>query len=306
MHKILITGGSGLLGRELTKLLHAGGHEVAWLSRKKTSPSSKGDGRMPERIFQWDIARQYIDPEALLWSDVLIHLAGEGIAEKRWTNARKQVIIESRTRTTQLLVDAMAALPTKKHIVIAASAIGYYGPSTDERVETDAAGEGFLAYSVNEWEKATAQFRNVALRTVILRIGIVLAPESGAYPELLLTKWMRVLPLLGGGAQMYPWIHIKDVTRIMQFAIDHPLDGVYNAVSPNPVSQGAIMKTYSRVKGGYYLRIPAPTFVLRLILGEMADMVLLTQQVSAKKIMDAGYQFVLPDIHDAIVDLEKK
>jgi uncharacterized protein (TIGR01777 family) len=197
-------------------------------------------------------------------------------------------------------------LPAKKHVVIAASAIGYYGPSHTESVETDEPGKGFLAYSVSLWEQATARFQEVAVRTVILRIGIVLSSEGGAYPELLRTKMLRILPLLGGGKQMYPWIHIDDVTGIMMHALQNPINGIYNAVSPNPVTQGEIMRTFAKVAGGIYLRIPVPTFGLRIILGEMADMVLLTQQVSPRKILQKGYQFQYPDIHDAITDIEKK
>lgn len=306
MQHILITGGSGLLGRAITAQLHALGYRVAWMSRRIRPAGNSKDLALPDKVFLWNPESGHLDPEALSWSDVIIHLAGEGIADKRWTPKRKQVIIESRTKTTALLVAAMRELPEKKHLVIAASAIGFYGPSEKMLLESDLTGEGFLAYSVSEWEKATANFKDVALRAVTFRIGIVLSKNGGAYPQLLQTAMIRVLPSLGNGKQMYPWIHVDDVVDMVLFAISHPVSGTFNAVSPNPVTQAAIMNTYGDVTSGWYLKIPVPKFIIRLLLGEMADMVLLTQMVSAEKIITAGYKFKFPDINAAIRDLEKK
>lgn len=297
MQKVLITGGSGLIGSSLTKLLQQKGHEVAWLSRGNTAPEGV-------KIFKWDVIAGTLDTNAIAWADVLVHLAGEGIAEKRWTNTRKKQIIDSRTKSTEMLIDAMKLHPGKIHTVVAASAIGFYGETTTTSVTEDAPlGVGFLSESVNLWEAATAKFASTGARLVTVRIGVVLSLKGGALKEIVQTAGLRVLPVMGNGKQIYSWIHIHDVASILAYAIEQPIKGIFNAVAPNPVSQQALVAHYKQTKHKWYLLMPVPSFGLRLLLGEMADAVLFNQNISANKIQSAGFKFQFPDIEAALTDL---
>ncbi len=297
MKRVLIAGGSGLIGKELTTLLQAAGYEVAWLSR-----SSSKTQAVP--CYAWDIEQQTIDERAIAWADILIHLAGEGIAAKRWTKRRKQEIITSRTASTNLLLQAMLRVPNRIQTVIAASAVGYYG-NTAHLVQEDAqAGSGFLAESVLQWETSTQLFAQTGARCVTLRIGVVLSRKGGAYRELTQTAGMRILPVLGNGKQVYPWIHIQDVAKIFLFAIEQGISGTFNAVAPNPIHQKKLMQTIGATKGGLYIYAPAPAFGLRLVLGEMADAVLISQHVSSAKLENAGYRFDFPTIEAAVQQIE--
>ena len=297
MQRVLISGGSGLIGRQLTQLLLQNGYEVAWLSR--------GNKGMPGvRMFKWDVATGYIDDAALTWPTVLVHLAGEGIADKRWTEKRKQAIIQSRAASTELLIRKMLQFPGYIKTVIAASAIGFYGQTKQTPVsESETSGKGFLSESVKIWEEATAQFVSTGARLVQLRIGIVLANEGGAYKELLQTEKFRVLPVMGSGKQQYSWIHIQDVTGIFLYAMTNPLEGVFNAVAPYPVTQKQLMQEYQSVSKQWHLLMPVPAFGLKLLLGEMSDVVLMHQLVSSNKIEQAGYQFKYGTINSALKNL---
>ena len=297
MKKVLISGGSGLIGRHLTGILLQNGYEVAWLSR---SVKPLKDVKM----YKWDVDAGYIDPEAILWADVLVHLAGESIAGKRWTAKRKQEIIESRTKSTELLITAMQQNNHQIGQVVAASAIGFYGETGDLPVdETNASGNGFLSESVRQWENATTKFSALGINLVTLRIGIVLAENGGALKEIVQTKSLRVLPIMGSGKQIYAWIHIQDVGQIMLYSIQQKLTGVYNAVAPHPVSLKSIIQHYKQVSGKWYLQMPVPAFALKLVLGELSAVVLTGQNVSCAKIQSAGYQFSFPDITSALTQI---
>lgn len=297
MKRVLIAGGSGLVGRELTGVLQSAGYEVAWLSRTPGMVNGV-------KCYAWDIKRQVIDEQAIQWANILIHLAGEGIAAKRWTKKRKQEIISSRTASTSLLVQALQRIPNQIHTIVAASAIGFYG-NTNGIVREDAPnGTGFLAESVAQWESATKQFAEIGIRCVRLRIGVVLSQHGGAYRELTQTSKLRVLPILGGGKQWYPWIHIHDLVNICLFAIERKIEGIYNAVAPHPVTQKELMHAIGRTKGGLFFYAPAPAFGLRLFLGEMADAVLISQQVSSAKLENAGFRFDFPTVEMAVQQIE--
>lgn len=299
MKKVLISGGSGLIGRHLTRFLLQNGYEVAWLSRS-VKPQKE------VKIFKWDVDAAYVDPEAIIWADVLIHLAGESIAGKRWTTKRKQEIIESRTKSTELLISAMQQHNHHIEQVVAASAIGFYGETGVTAVdETHAAGNGFLSDSVLQWEKATAKFSALGVNLITLRIGIVLAENGGALKEIVQTKSLRVLPVMGSGKQIYAWIHIQDVAQIMLYCLQQKLSGVYNAVAPHPISLKSLIQHYQQVSGRWYLQMPVPAFALQLILGELSAVVLTGQNVSCAKIQSAGYQFIFPEITSALQQIIK-
>lgn len=299
MKKVLISGGSGLIGRHLTGFLLQKGYEVAWLSRS-VKPQKE------VKMFKWDVDAADIDPEAIVWADVLIHLAGESIAGKRWTTKRKQEIIESRTKSTELLISAMQQNNHHIEQVVAASAIGFYGETGITAVdETHAAGNGFLSESVRQWEKATAKFSALGVNLITLRIGIVLAENGGALKEIVQTKSLRVLPVMGSGKQIYAWIHIQDVAQIMLYCLQQKLSGVYNAVAPHPISLKSLIQHYQQVSEKWYLQMPVPAFALQLALGELSAVVLTGQNVSCAKIQSAGYQFSFPDITSALQQIIK-
>lgn len=293
MQKVLITGGSGLLGRALTQTLQQKGYEVAWLGRRANNADTV-------KQFQWNIEKGQIDTEAIAWADVLIHLAGTPIADKRWTKKRKADIVFSRVQSTKLLIESMQRTPHHIHTVIAASAVGWYGHAPVPADEQTPAGTGFLSDSVHAWEQATDAFAQAASRFVRLRIGVVLAPDGGAYPELTQTAGLRTLPVIGGGKQHVPWIHVEDIIGMFVFAIEHPISGTFNGVAPKAVPQKELMHLIGNAKGGWYFYAPVPVFFIRALLGELADTVLIDQQVSAEKIMTAGYRYVYPECHLAI------
>ncbi|MCS5490757.1 TIGR01777 family oxidoreductase [Algoriphagus limi] len=293
MKNILITGGSGLIGRRITQLLEKKGLEVAWLSRSSQVRKS----------FQWDISKQKLDPEAMEWADAVIHLAGAGVADKRWTPERKKEILDSRVKSTQLLYSAIEKAENKPTTFISASAVGYYGFNTGAALvdENSPAGHDFLAEVVVAWEQEVKKIENLNLRTVLLRIGIVLDAEGGALGEMLKPP---VAAPLGNGDQWMSWIHIEDLARMFVFALDKTtLQGVYNAVGPQPATNQLLTQEAARAKGKPYLGIGVPGFLLRLVSGEMAAMVLGGNRVSCQKIQKAGFEFEFDQLQDALKDL---
>lgn len=296
MKNILITGGSGLIGRKITELLENRGMEVAWLSR-----STQG-----RKYFQWNISKHELDPEAMEWADAVIHLAGAGVADERWSPERKKQILDSRVKSTRLLYDAIEKATEKPTTFISASAVGYYGFNTGTALvdENSSAGHDFLAEVVVAWEQEVKKIENLNLRTVLLRIGIVLDAEGGALGEMLKPP---VAAPLGNGDQWMSWIHIEDLARMFLFALDKTtLQGVYNAVGPNPATNQLLTQEAARAKGKPYIGIGVPGFVLRLVLGEMAAMVLGGNRVSCQKIQKAGFEFEFEDLKEALKDLFKK
>ena len=298
MQKILITGGSGLIGRRLTEILVAGGYQINWLSRsKKTIPGVT--------VFLWDIDKGFLEESAFSGVDVIIHLAGEGIADERWTTSRKKMIIESRTKSTDLLIKKLREIPNQIKTVICASAIGFYETNANSIInEENKSGTGFLSESVSIWESSTKNFETLPIKLATIRIGIVLSKKGGAYKELIQTKPIGILPLMGNGKQIYSWIHIDDVCGIFLFVLENKLHGIFNAVAPNQVSQKTIMQTVKKYSKGFQIIVPVPAFGLKLILGEMSNAVLNSQKISGDKIINAGYKFKFPNIEDAINDLE--
>jgi uncharacterized protein (TIGR01777 family) len=292
MKNILITGGSGLVGKKITQLLERKGYAVAWLSRNPSKNSQKS--------FSWNVEKQQIDPEAILWADGIIHLAGEGVADKRWTEARKKAILESRTQSTSLLFQAMEKSQKRPEVFVSASAVGYYGFNTgDETVdEHSSAGNDFLAKVVIAWENEVQKIEKLGIRTVLLRIGIVLDNTGGALVEMLKPP---VAAPLGSGKQWMSWICIDDLARMFLFALEkEEVKGIYNAVGPKPATNEELTQKAAKKVGKPFVGIGVPSFALKLVLGEMAQMVLGGNKVSSKKIRDAGFEFRYPNLEEAL------
>ncbi len=293
MQNILITGGSGLVGQRITTLLEKKGYEVAWLSR---SPQGR-------KTFLWNVEKGEIDSEAMEWADAVIHLAGAGVAEKRWTLERKKLILESRAQSTQVLFSAIEKADNKPSTFISASAVGYYGFNTGTALvdENSPAGNDFLAEVVIAWENEVKKMESLQVRTVLLRIGIVLDAEGGALGEML--KPPLAAPL-GSGDQWMSWIHIEDLARMFVFALEKTtLQGSFNAVGPSPATNQQLTKEAAIAKRKPYVGIGVPAFALKLVLGEMSAMVLGGNRVSSQKIQKAGFEFEFPELKNALKNL---
>ncbi|MFD2034055.1 TIGR01777 family oxidoreductase [Belliella marina] len=292
MKKVLITGGSGLVGKRITTHLETKGHEVAWLSR---SPD-----KYRQKSFFWDVDAMKIDENAIEWADTIIHLAGEGVAESRWTAKRKQAILHSRTHSTQLLADTISRSKEKPSTFVAASAVGIYGSDTaDTQInEGSLAGNDFLAQVVSAWENETQKLEGLGLRTVILRIGIVLSESGGALMEMLKPP---IAAPLGSGNQWMSWIQIEDLARMFVFATESEgVTGVFNAVGPQPVTNRNLTENAAKKIRKPFVSIGVPGFILKIILGEMAQIVLGGSKVSSKKIEAAGFKFRYPTLEEAL------
>jgi len=293
MKKVLITGGSGLVGQVLSQMLLEKGYRVAWLSRKTKSIKNI-------EVYEWDIQRQYIDPKALD-AQLLVHLAGENVGQGHWTAQRKAQIIESRTLSSQLLAKSFA--DKNLEVFVAASAIGLYGNTYEHWAdENTLAGKDFLAKVVVEWEKELQKIP--AQRTVINRVGVVLSKKDGALEKIALPIRFWAGAALGSGKQYLSWIHQKDLCRIFIKAIeDSSMQGIFNAVAPEPVTNEVLTKKIAEVLEKPLFLPNIPEFVLKILLGEMSQIVLNGSRVSAKKIIDTGFEFEFADLNACLRDL---
>ena len=292
MKNILITGGSGLVGKKITQLLEKKGYTVAWLSRNPE--------KYKQKSFAWDVDQFELDPKAIQWADGIIHLAGEGVADKRWTVKRKKAILESRTQSTALLYASIEKSDKKPEAFISASAVGYYGFNTGDTLmeENGKPGTDFLAQVVIAWEEQVKKIADLGIRTVLLRIGIVLDNKGGALVEMLKPP---VAAPLGNGKQWMSWIAIDDLARMFFFALENKeVSGIYNAVGPKPATNEELTQKAAKKVGKLYMGIGVPGIALKLVLGEMAQMVLGGNKVTAKKIRDAGFEFRYPSLEEAL------
>ncbi len=298
MQHVLIAGGTGLIGTRLSEMLVAAGHRVSHLSRR-----AQPNGTYP--TYQWDVERGTIDDAALEDADVVINLAGAGIADKPWTPARKQLIIDSRVNSTRLLREAIQRATHKPKLYLSGSAVGFYGSRGDELLKEDSpAGEGFLSQSCAAWELAAREVAATGIRTVALRIGIVLSTRGGALEKMLLPLRFFLGVYFGNGRQWYSWIHIEDLCRMFIHAIENEhLQGTYNAVAPHPASNKSLVQALAAAFGRPALILPAPAFAMRLAMGEMAAVVLDSTKVSSQKITSTGFRCEYPTLLHAVNDL---
>ncbi len=289
MKTILITGGSGLVGRKLSRLLIEKGYKVIWLSRERYVKAE-----IPR--YRWDYQRGEIEKEAVEQADIIIHLAGSNLGEDSWTRVKKQSIVESRVQTAQLLLDTVKSLDKKLDAFISASAIGYYGVKitdtifTEEDAPTDS---DFLSRTCRKWEDAAFRFQDeLNVRTVALRTAFVISKNSEAFKKMVLPTRFGLGAPIGSGRQYLTWIHIEDLCHMYLKAVeDTTMQGVYNAVSPEFINNADFMHTLARVMRRPFFMPHVPRFIMRLIMGEAADMVLGGSRISSKKIQDAGYKF---------------
>ena len=307
MQTVLITGGTGMVGQALTNYLLDKGYEVIVLTR-----SVKRSSRLHFSYAQWDIEKQYIDPIALSKADIIVHLAGESVATKRWTQKRKQAIVESRVQSGALLVKSLQENKHQVKTVISASAIGWYGPDTENSLqhgfkESDPSDDSYLSTTCKQWEESVQAIGAMGIRLVTFRIGIVLNKRGGALAEFIKPAKLGVATILGPGTQMVSWIHQQDLCKMIGYAIENEsVQGVYNAVAPIPVSNAHLAKTLATQICKYHLTIQVPVFVLKLILGEMSIEVLKSAKVSSEKIQAVGFEFDYPYIEGALQQIMAK
>ena len=291
MAKIVITGGTGLVGKRLTELLIERKHEVRILSR---NPKDKNE-------FKWDVSKGFVDEKAIENIDYIIHLAGAGIADKRWTKERKEVIVNSRVATANLLFNKIKEQKIALKGFISASGSNYYGAQTTEKIYKESApvGTDFLGEVCLKWEAAAHQFKELDIPVTILRTGVVLSKTGGALEKM---RTPIVSPL-GSGNQYMAWIHIDDLCEIYIKAVEGVLTGVYNTVSPESHTSKTFSKTLARAIKRPYLPIAVPGFLLKLVFGELAIILLEGSRLSSDKLEKKGFVFQYKELESALESL---
>lgn len=303
MATILVTGGTGMIGSALTKLLVEKKYKVIILTRSKKQDTND------IHYAYWDIEKQEIDKDAVQRADYIVHLAGANVGEKRWTEKRKKEIVESRVKSGELIVKALKEYPNKVQAVISSSAIGWYGddptiPNPKPFVETDASAKGFLGETCQLWEDALKPLEN-SVRIVYLRTGIVLGEEGGVLAEFKKPIRFGIAAILGSGKQMVSWIHIDDLCRLYVYAIENnSIRGPYNGVAPTPISNKQLtLQLAEKMKSGFFIPVNVPSFALKIGVGEMSVEVLKSTTVSAAKAHKEGFTFLFPTLPVALNDL---
>jgi len=300
--KVMITGATGFIGKELIKKLNEKGHEIVVLTRN--SEAAKFNIPVDCELITWNPAVKSLSPSALKGVEAVINLAGEGIADERWSSERKRDLIKSRILSTRRLVDAMTCMDNKPKVFLSASAIGFYGDRTDNILnEVESKGHGFLSDVCQIWEDEAFRANDLGIRTAVYRIGMVLGHDGGALNKILPPFKLGVGGNLGNGSQWMSWIHIKDLANMMIYAIENPnINGIYNAVSPNPVTNRDFTKILGKVLKRPTL-LPVPKFILKIALGELSELLLGSQRVSAQKITDEGFRFDYAGLNSALQEV---
>jgi len=299
MAKVLITGGTGLVGTHLSRKLQGMGYEVNILSRTK-----RNENRLHTYI--WDYNKNEIDKDAINTSDYIIHLAGVNLGERRWTSKRKQLIFDSRIKSAELIYNNINKENNKLSAFITASAIGYYGAITSDKVlsETEPPADDFLGQTCKKWEQVADRFTDIGIRAVKIRTGVVLAKQGGALSKILIPIKWGIGSVIGDGNQYFPWIHIDDLCSIYIKAIgDTQMIGAFNAVAPEHKTNKQFMETIARNldKPFWFPKIPA--IAIKVILGKMSEMILTGSRISSDKIKNSGFVFRYPTLESAMKQL---
>ena len=306
MATVLITGGTGLVGKTLTQQLLTAGYKVIILSRNKINAGET----LGVSYALWNIDDQKIDTNAIAQSDYIIHLAGAGVMEKRWTEKYKQQVVESRTKSSALLVKALNENKNNVKAIISASAIGWYGADETNKdykgfTETDLPSENFLGQTCKLWEESIEPVALLNKRLVIFRFGIILSNDGGALAEFKKPLQFGIAAILGNGKQMISWIHIEDVCRMLLYAVkNEQLTGSYNAVAPAPVNNKTlIMKLGELMRKQFFIPVYVPQFILKIFLGESSIEILKSTTVDCGRIKSKGFTFLYPSIDEALKQL---
>ena len=296
--KVLITGGTGLIGTRLAELLIDSGYEVALLSREPAKSSHF-------HSFRWDPRAGTIDEAAVPYADYIVNLAGASVSDGKWTDERKRDIMSSRLGGLALLSRELAKPGHHVQGFISASAIGVYGDTADtlltEETQPGLPTHDFLADVAHQWELAAAPIAALGIRTVVPRIGIVLSTAGGALPQIARPVKLGAGAALGSGRQYMSWIHLDDLCRLFMAMLDDPTwHGIYNAVAPNPVTNQQFTEILAHVLHRPLLLPKMPAFGLKLAMGEMSDIVLASQNVSDRKVLAQGFAFEYPELRGAL------
>lgn len=297
---VLITGASGAIARELSKKIEKE-YTVRFLTRKKKA----------ENEFEWNLENNTINEQAFENVSHIIHLAGANISEKRWTEDRKKELISSRVNSAKLILNTLKKKNIKLKSFISASGINFYGTKTTDKIftENDAPGNDFLSEVVVVWEKAADEFKeqNIAERVVKIRTAVVLSKNEGALAKMMTPIKFGVGSPIGSGKQYMPWIHIDDICSMYEFALKNAeTEGSYNASAPQHTTNENLTKLIVKVLNKPLLMPNVPSFILKLIFGELADALLEGSRASSEKIEKAGFEFQFPDLKMALEDLLKK
>jgi hypothetical protein len=298
--RIIITGGSGMIGKALAIELIEAGHEVIVLSRNPFPgivPGGVG-------VEKWDAETGHGWASLITEDTAIVNFAGAGLAEGRWTDERKAEILKSRINAGQAVVDGIQSADSKPRVVIQASAVGYYGPRGDEELtESSSSGDDFLADVCQQWEESTQPVEEMGIRRAITRSGVVLSTKDGAFPRMLLPFKLFVGGPIGSGQQWMPWIHIHDEVRAVRFLIENEASqGVYNLTAPNPVTNGQ----FATIMGNVMRRpgiVPVPAFVMQTLFGELSTVLLDGQRAVPHRLLEEGFTFEYNELEAAIRDL---
>jgi len=307
MQTVLITGGTGLVGKALSNLLLSKGYQVIILTRSLKQSTAKEN----LSYALWNIEQEFIDQDAIREADFIIHLAGAGVVDKKWTTAYKKEIVDSRIKSSELIIKVLKNNPHKVQAIVSSSAIGWYGADTIEGhqfIETDASDESFLGETCKLWEASIEGANALGIRVCKLRTGIVLSNKGGALAEFIKPIRLGFAAILGSGKQIISWIHVDDLCRMFVYAMENKnMKGSYNAVAPHPVSNKNLTVTLAKImKGIFFIPLYVPSFILKIMMGKRSIEILKTATVSCEKISTAGFTFYYPGIEVALRELISK